>query len=1048
MQFEYESFMGHKHTLDKSTTPISSEPELKLQRTNSNAEASRIKIFGAFVDFLFEGVIFVGYKAFEVDQTLITICSTHFSNSNSLLSDFFEKFCSDLCNYTVLPSLDGTILSISLSKSAKSIRNARNIRVNGQLIDIKMLEGRNVELYLGDSLAFEGYSKFAWYFPFNEEKQRYFTDINHEVLSKMHVCEFLSVFNVDLDAFNDFDESKVDSYSIKDYESEGIKTLEKSDLYVLPVIQMALSCVSSNFQVSENSALHDMMDNVPNSALYIADHTASDYCLSLTKSFAKSHDAELIIIEKNKFAIERIEKKPSFSSGVEYLISQNLLRSNTNESYVMFGDGFRVPRIFENNFSLLNTTELYSRITKVLRKLGSDGADVGRPWIKRNEVICVEEKLPFPHPFIEVGTFVRWNEYIGVVRGLFEDNPHIALVELFNAAKAQYVFLPIHILLLDSSAKGDESFRKELQKIGWFIEKNNKKKDKKKIVFFANGDRFFIKKMYRSMFRKFKSDYSDYNVIWFCTLFKTAQTSIQNDITSAFPTKGGVKGGVHLQRTPIKGTYLADLLPLMKNTAKNVSDRHNNQLFASKHRSLKNIFLQEIVVSGPDETDTVNFKKWMLSLRKSFYRKNIKQNDRMMRYVLNSLLKSDKEVPFNLISDILAVDSIYSYLETHVLQLHDIKQLLSFILIQNLQEKEVNLENVFFNVFKRHSESEVLERETSSIFMNEYEEEIGQCIVKSEDIKTDFRKIGALDSVKDYLLTHIIMPFYHPQWFKNIEPTSGVLFYGPPGTGKTLLAKALAKTCGVTFINVTPSYVTSKWHGDTEKMVRALFTVARKMAPSIIFVDEMDAILRKRNSSASTEGASARKLKNEFMQHWDGLNTNKGSVLVLGTTNRPMDLDEAVLRRMPYRVLIDLPNERERELILKVLLKDKVTDNFPFDEIAKKTEGYSGSDLASLTNEALIIPVKQRIKEEVQHFSGEHQWEQSLHMIESQKNKGLRVAEDDDEAENMVEVTVEHFMIAKKSIVASVTQNSQLLEELRQWNSDFSRRNTTHNMYL
>ena len=154
------------------------------------------------------------------------------------------------------------------------------------------------------------------------------------------------------------------------------------------------------------------------------------------------------------------------------------------------------------------------------------------------------------------------------------------------------------------------------------------------------------------------------------------------------------------------------------------------------------------------------------------------------------------------------------------------------------------------------------------------------------------------------------------------------------------------------------STIGSKWFGEGEKYAKAVFTLAYKIAPSIIFIDEVDSMLGKREKQGEHE--AMRKIKNEFMSLWDGLKTqDKERVIVLGATNRPMDLDDAVLRRMPRRLLVDLPDSLNREKILRVILKEeKIEENFNFTELSKMTEGYTGSDLRNLCIAAAYIPVK------------------------------------------------------------------------------------------
>ena len=177
-------------------------------------------------------------------------------------------------------------------------------------------------------------------------------------------------------------------------------------------------------------------------------------------------------------------------------------------------------------------------------------------------------------------------------------------------------------------------------------------------------------------------------------------------------------------------------------------------------------------------------------------------------------------------------------------------------------------------------------------------------MIPPNEINVTFSDIGALEETKESLQELVMLPLRRPDLFKGglLKPCRGILLFGPPGTGKTMLAKAIAKEAGASFINVSMSTITSKWFGEDEKNVRALFTLAAKVSPTIIFVDEVDSMLGQRSRAGEHE--AMRKIKNEFMTHWDGLLTNQGQrILVLAATNRPFDLDEAMIRRFERRWL-------------------------------------------------------------------------------------------------------------------------------------------------
>lgn len=249
---------------------------------------------------------------------------------------------------------------------------------------------------------------------------------------------------------------------------------------------------------------------------------------------------------------------------------------------------------------------------------------------------------------------------------------------------------------------------------------------------------------------------------------------------------------------------------------------------------------------------------------------------------------------------------------------------------------------------------------------NEFEKRIRPEVIPANEIGVTFDDIGALGDIKESLQELVMLPLRRPDLFKGglLKPCRGILLFGPPGTGKTMLAKAIANEAGASFINVSMSTITSKWFGEDEKNVRALFSLAAKVSPTIIFVDEVDSMLGQRSRAGEHE--AMRKIKNEFMTHWDGLLTKPGaSILVLAATNRPFDLDEAIIRRFERRIMVGLPTLESRELILRTLLsKEKVEEGIDYKELATMTEGYSGSDLKNLCTTAAYRPVRELIQKE------------------------------------------------------------------------------------
>uniref|UniRef100_A0ACD5VIU8 Uncharacterized protein n=1 Tax=Avena sativa TaxID=4498 RepID=A0ACD5VIU8_AVESA len=250
---------------------------------------------------------------------------------------------------------------------------------------------------------------------------------------------------------------------------------------------------------------------------------------------------------------------------------------------------------------------------------------------------------------------------------------------------------------------------------------------------------------------------------------------------------------------------------------------------------------------------------------------------------------------------------------------------------------------------------------------NEFEKLIRPTVIPASKIGVTFDDIGALADIKESLQELVMLPLKRPDLFNGglLKPCRGILLFGPPGTGKTMLAKAIANEAGATFLNISMSTVLSKWYGEAEKTIRALFSLAAKLAPAIVFIDEVDSMLGRRDQQ--NENELPRRVKNEFMTHWDGLlsKTNE-RILVLAATNRPFDLDEAIVRRFEHRVMVGLPTSESRELILKKLLSKEKVEGIDFKELATLTEGYSGSDLKNLCVTAAYRPVRELLQKEQQ----------------------------------------------------------------------------------
>jgi len=249
----------------------------------------------------------------------------------------------------------------------------------------------------------------------------------------------------------------------------------------------------------------------------------------------------------------------------------------------------------------------------------------------------------------------------------------------------------------------------------------------------------------------------------------------------------------------------------------------------------------------------------------------------------------------------------------------------------------------------------------------------GAIVQENPDISWD--DVIGLDNAKDSLKETVILPTRFPQLFTGKrKPFKGILLFGPPGTGKSYLAKAVATEADSTFFAVSSADLISKWQGESEKLVRNLFELARESEEgrAIIFIDEVDSLCGSRSEG---ESDSMRRVKTEFLVQMDGVGNSSSQLLVLGATNIPWELDAAIRRRFEKRVYIPLPEAEARTAMVKLNLGD-TPNNLTEEEYEKTgeiTEGSSGADIKILVKEALMQPLR-RCQKAKQFYVDEDGW--------------------------------------------------------------------------
>jgi hypothetical protein len=307
----------------------------------------------------------------------------------------------------------------------------------------------------------------------------------------------------------------------------------------------------------------------------------------------------------------------------------------------------------------------------------------------------------------------------------------------------------------------------------------------------------------------------------------------------------------------------------------------------------------------------------------------------------------------------------------------------------------------------------------SQLECNKYEKKLLGGVVDADSIRTTFSDVHVPSETVEALKTLTSLSLKRPDAFTYgvlaSDKIPGMLLYGPPGTGKTLLAKAVARESGATVLEVSGSDIYDMYVGEGEKNVRAIFTLAKKLSPCVVFIDEADAIFGSRNQSRN-RFSSHRELINQFLREWDGMNDMSAFIMV--ATNRPFDLDDAVLRRLPRRLLVDLPVEQDREAILKIHLKNEQLDpSVDLADLARRTPFYSGSDLKNVCVAAALTCVREEFEQKSQH-TGDTPYQYPERRT----------------------LTQAHFERAMEEISASISEDMSSLDEIRKFDEKFGDR--------
>ncbi|CEL07456.1 P-loop containing nucleoside triphosphate hydrolase protein [Aspergillus pseudodeflectus] len=308
--------------------------------------------------------------------------------------------------------------------------------------------------------------------------------------------------------------------------------------------------------------------------------------------------------------------------------------------------------------------------------------------------------------------------------------------------------------------------------------------------------------------------------------------------------------------------------------------------------------------------------------------------------------------------------------------------------------------------------------------------------ILSEKPNVKWEDVAGLDGAKEALKEAVILPIKFPHLFTGRrQPWKGILLYGPPGTGKSYLAKAVATEANSTFFSVSSSDLVSKWMGESERLVKQLFNMARENKPAIIFIDEVDALCGARGENDSE---ASRRIKTELLVQMDGVGNDSKGVLILGATNIPWQLDAAIRRRFQRRVHISLPdiNARLKMFMLAVGSTPCLMTQADYRTLAEMSEGYSGSDISIAVQDALMQPIR-KIQTATHYKKVTHEGQEKLTPCSPGDSGALEMRWEEVEADQLLEppLVLKDFIKAIRNSRPTVSQED--LKRNTEWTEEF-----------